>query len=156
MSTFIKIIFFSFLIISLTNCQSETNTDKQTSTPTNEEQSVETNVPKTPAQLLQGRWVNVASESEFLIFNGTNMVRRFAGATPQEDKLTNKPFSFFEKCHPPCQIQSTEPDVSKFKCFTLKEDGAYNCYKVTILDEETLEYTLMDGTGPTYGYKKVK
>ena len=155
MSTLFKIFLFSFLIFSLANCQSEKKTSEETTpttTTTNEKPSKEA----TPTQLLQGRWENISSDKEFLIIKDQKMIRRFAGATVKDDIITNTPFEFFEKCHSPCQIQSTDPDVSKFKCFTLKEEGSYNCYKVIRLDEDELHYSLMDGTGPHYSYKRVK
>ena len=151
MSSCFRFILFSTILFFMASCQSDGNNAATTTTTKNEKPT-----PKDPTNLLEGRWENIATDKEFIIFKGGKMIRRFAGATPQEDKISNEHFNYYEKCHAPCQSQSNEPDVSQFKCFTLKEEGNYNCYKITKLDGEALEFTLMDGTGPRFAYKRLQ
>lgn len=154
MSSFLKLLFFSIAILCLGSCQSDTNSANSANSAATDT-TPDKSGPKDPTHLLEGRWENVASDKEFIIFDKGRMISRFAGPTIQEDKITSILYNFYEKCHAPCQTQSTDPDISKFQCFTVK-DGIYKCYKITKLDAAELHFTLTDGTGPKYEYKRLQ
>ena len=137
---------FTIFLFSMVSCQSDNGAASTNEKPT----------PENPLDLLEGRWENIASDKEFIIFDEGKMISRFAGPTIKEDKISNVHFNYYEKCHAPCQAHSIDPDVSKFKCFTVKEDGVYKCYKITKLDEAELEFTLTDGSGPRFAYKRLQ
>jgi len=157
MSSFFKTILSCLLFIGLASCQSTTDESKnETSSPRVESKIQGPIVPKNPANLIEGRWENIATDKEFIIFTTTNMIKRFGSDDFKKDVITNDPFNIYEKCQGPCQIQVSNSEGANFDCFSVNENGEFICYKIVKLDATEFEFTLLDGTGPSFKYKRIQ
>ena len=158
MSSFFKTILTCLLVIGLTSCQSTTNeSESKTSEPQRTESKIKGPVvPSNPENLLEGRWENIANDKEFIIFTATNMIRRFGSDDFKKDVITNDPFSFYEKCQGPCQIQVSDTSDTQSDCFSVNESGEFICYKVVKLTAAEFEFTKLDGSESIYKYKRIQ
>jgi len=155
MPFYFKSLLSFLLFIGLASCQSSTNENK----PSNKPPTIETpkeGVPSNPENLIEGRWENLFSDKEFIIFTATNMIRRFGSEDFKKDVITNEAYSVEKNCQGACQIQMPNPNDTQYDCISVIENEQYVCYLIIKLDEKELEIATPGGKGSSFKYKRIQ
>lgn len=98
--------------------------------------------------LLEGRWQSTEDDKNIIEIKGSNFINYYNGNEVSKEELR-----VFEQCQGAC---ATGQDLGDTACFMTKTAQDSSCYVLVSLDENTLKYALLGGTGNTLEFSRVK
>ncbi|WP_205502193.1 hypothetical protein [Rufibacter psychrotolerans] len=106
-----------------------------------------TDGPKTPYELLQGKWQHTVDSTNFLVFEKNHMKEIAAG----QKTWTDEEFVLSDRCRNAAdQARNVSPDKEKYISVTDSD----LCWYIVAVDSASLELSYV-GRGNTLSYRKV-
>lgn len=117
--------------------------------------SLMTETPKTDSSKgdiiasMQGKWQSLDDSKNVIDIKGNNFITIYEGKEVSKEDLDTSAESF-KTC-----AASSNTDLSGQKVFIAKGQFDATCYVLLKVDEKSLEYSIIGGTGNTLKFKKI-